>query len=288
MRHTLTLLSALLIAVPAWAQLAGRDLQILFNPGGHYVSPFYSGRPSSGAPFVFFEDEPIQVLIRFANWSDETLMLRAGGRSPGEAVSVRLYRISESGPVEVPVRLNIEGETSLTGASQESGLRWEDTMPIPARWSLTIPMLVQTPRLEPGGYELRLTQVHVSCEPGCRVQNHAGVFPFDFRRADDLPKQLDQLLRRADHAIEAGNFADADLPISRILELHSNASAAYQLLARRAELLENWKEAADAYERAAELVATGRDTLLRHPKPQEFIGPMRARASEARARQGKR
>ena len=109
MRHTLTLLSALLIAVPAWAQLAGHDLQILFNPGGHYVSPFYSGRPSSGAPFVFFEDEPIQVLIRFANWSDETLMLRAGGRSPGEAVSVRLYRISESGPVEVPVRLHIEG-----------------------------------------------------------------------------------------------------------------------------------------------------------------------------------
>ena len=118
MRHTLTLLSALLIAVPAWAQLAGRDLQILFNPGGHYVSPFYSGRPSSGSPFVFFDDEPIQVLIRFANWSDETLMLRAGGRSPGEAVSVRLYRISESGPVEVPVRLNIEGALREQVAAQ--------------------------------------------------------------------------------------------------------------------------------------------------------------------------
>jgi hypothetical protein len=105
MRQTLTLLSPLLIAVPAWAQLAGRDLQILFNPSGHYVSPFYSGRPSSGAPFVFFEDEPLQVLIRFANWSDETLMLRAGGRSPGEAVSVRLYRISESNAERQPARL---------------------------------------------------------------------------------------------------------------------------------------------------------------------------------------
>jgi len=287
MRHTLPLLSALLMAVPASAQLAGRDLRILFNPGGHYVSPFYSGRPSSGAPFVFFEEEPIQVLIRFANWSDETLMLRAGGRSPGEAVSVRLYRISESGPVEVPVRLNIDGETSLTGASQESVLRWEDAMPIPARWSVTIPVLVQTPRLEPGAHELRVNQVLVSCEPGCGVRNHAGVFDFDFRRADDLPKELDQLLRRAVLAIEAGNFAEADRPISRILELHPSASAAYQLLGRRAELLENWNEAADAYERSAELVATGRDTLLRHPKPQEFIGPLRARAAEVRACQGK-
>ena len=196
MRHTLSLLSALLIIVPAWAQQVGRDLKILFNPGGHYVSPFYSGRPSSGAPFVFFEEEPIQVLIRFANWSDETLMLRAGGRSPGEAVSVRLYRMSESGPVEVPVRLNIDGETSLTGASQESGLRWEDMMPIPARWDVTIPMLAQTPRLEPGAYELRLNQVHASCEPDCEVRNHAGVFPFDFRRVDDLPKQLAESLLR--------------------------------------------------------------------------------------------
>ena len=286
MRNTLTLLSALLISAPAWAQPAGRDLRILFNPGED-VAPFYSGRPSSGAPFVFFDDESIPVLIRFANWSDETLMLRAGGKLPDGAVSVRLYRLSASGPVEVPVRLSVEGETSLSGASQELGLRWEDTMSIPARWALTIPVLVQTARLEAGKYELRLAQVHVSCAPSCGVRNHAGVFDFDVRRPDDLPKQLDQLLRRADHAIERGNFADADLPISRILELHPHASAAYQLLARRAERLEKWKEAADAYERAAELVETGRDNLLRHPKPQVPIGALRASAAEARARQGK-
>ena len=100
-------------------------------------------------------------------------------------------------------------------------------MPIPARWDVTIPMLAQTPRLEPGAYELRLNQVLVSCEPDCGVRNHAGVFDFDFRRADDLPKELDQLLRRADLAIEAGNFADADLPLRRVLELYPNASGAY-------------------------------------------------------------
>jgi hypothetical protein len=281
-----TLLSTLLIAVSASAQPITRDLRIVFN-AEQYVSTVYSGSPVPGSR-IYFDDEPLRLQVGIVNWTDETLMLRTGGASAGNLISVRLQRRGESGAVDVPVRLSLNGDPLIGGESQQSVVSWQETISVPAKWYVTIPMLVRTDRLEPGTYELRVDQIRGSCEPNCGIRNHGGLFVFDISHVDTLPKQLDQLFRRAHEAIERGTVTEADPLLKRMLELYPQASAAYQLLARRAEQVGNWKEAAAAYERALDLVQTGADRLRSHSEPQALIDGLREKATRARRQQEKK
>jgi hypothetical protein len=277
-----TVFSTLLIAATVSAQPVSRDLRLLFNADG-YMQTTYSG-PTVPGTLIFFDDEPIRLLVRFVNWSEEPLTLGTGGVSPGEAVTVRLHRRSDTGSVEVPVSLSVNGD--ITGGTLQSAVRWQETIPISPKGFVTIPTLVQSGRLEPGVYELRLNQLRVSCAPECRVLNHAGQLEFNISHADDLPKQLDVLLRRAYEAIKQKEFTDAEALLKRTLKLYPQTSVAYQLMAQRAEQLQNWKDVAAAYDRAAELIETGADRL--RPDRPGLAGDLRHLAAEARKRQDKR
>ena len=290
MRNTMVVLSALvtvgLFAASARAQPLSRDLRLVFN-AHQYVIPVYSGRSSSGAPLVFFDDEPVRLLVRFVNWSSESLTVRGAGAPSKQLFKVRLSRRLESGTVEIPVQLTEDGQPILSHETYEGGLQSVDGVSIPPGGLVSIPTVVQSQRLEPGTYELRVTELYVACEPDCGVKNHGGLFVFDIRRSDDIPKQLDRLMRRASHAIDRGELAEADLAIQQMLVLHPRASAAYQMRARAAERGGNWEEAAAAYDVAADLVQRGRDRLRPEAEPHKLIDSLRHLAAEARQRRGR-
>jgi tetratricopeptide (TPR) repeat protein len=249
-----------------------------------YVEPQHTRGGSSKAEFVFYPGDEISLQLRIVNWDSAEVLIPPQGRTAADLVTVRLFRQDEAASAEIPVRLVSSDPPSLVSPSERFSASWDERLAVRPNWYLTAPLVLE-PRaqLQPGFYEMRVTEVHVTCERPCEVRNYSGLVRFEFRALDGVPEHLDQLFRLAWIRIESHEPEAALGLINRMLALHTTSSAAYQLRGRRAELLGRWSEAAEAYEHALRLVETGQDELRRQiGEPGSLRGYLRARANAAR------
>ena len=263
------------------------QLRMMFNPL-EYTAPVHMEEPIGHADYVFFDDEPIELTALFVNWTDRPVVIPAQNQSPAESVLAELVvKPARGRTTGSPVSLELKDVPFLEAGSNRIEVQWGAPITVAPGGVLKIPLVLKAPRLSTDVYELRVSQIPLSCEKPCRVLDQGGAFRFEVRAARALPERLDQLYRRALRTLSRGAPDDADEIIQQMLAEYPTSSVAYELRGRQQVARERWREAAEAYEFAAQLVESRRDSLLKPVSEREFELPSyyRFKAEQARKRQ---
>ena len=284
-RNTLLMLLISNLQSPSIAQPP--HLRMMFN-SLEYVAPAHMEEPRGGAHYVFLDDEPIELIGLFVNWSDRPLVIPMPNQTAAESVrtvlAVKRGRGREAGS---PANLDANDTPFLMQGANRIEVQWGAPITVTPGGSLNVPLVLRTPKLPAGVYELRVSQILLQCEDPCRVHDQGGFFVFEVRAADKLPERLDQLYRRGLRALWRGAPDDADGIIQQMLAQYPTSSAAYELRGKQQAARERWRDAAEAYERAAQLVESGRDSL-RRPSEEQGALPWSLRFSAENARKRER
>lgn len=286
MRIAAVLLCSLLGAGFAVAKAGARqDIVVVFGPAPGYAGPIYSQPVAAGSDYLFFEGEPISLKVSLANWSARVLTLRTEGVALAGAVNVQLIKVGSGETISQRAQLRLSPELSISGESAGSTAGWGVNVVLQPRWYVSVVADLETPApLPAGGYRLKMIAAGVGCEPQCAVtMGGSGEFRFEVRAVRGLTEQLDRLIKRAYRSLGRGEYVDVDDHLGQALKLYPAASAAYQVLGRKALEMGRLGEAADAFERGATLLERGEDALRPPASARLALGSMRDEARTARA-----
>ncbi len=238
----------------------GERISLFVRVGGIRGST-YTQPPASGADFVIFQGEPIEVELEIFNEGSQEAVVVTGGRKPRDVFQMVV--------VEAPVpkmssrlSLDISPSVKLKLIGAEKTARWSERMVSPPHSGLKFKAIVrsESEHLWPGIYKLKFYSLLKSAS-GKEILANNNTFAFEIRSIETIENRLEVLGRQAMRLFARGEYQEAEKKLNELLLLYPNSSGSYTMKGHIALALGRKGEAIKAYRKAIDLLQSKMDTL---------------------------
>jgi hypothetical protein len=239
-----------------------------YTSSSSYYGEWYTQAPSQDATRVYFQGEPIEIQVQMHN-------------EGGAAVSITNVNpvIGRNFRLEVLAAPNEKAKNKLKQdftptferipvTGRISSLSPSATIRLGAKESLVAKFTIKMNDggfLPEGIYRCRIKSLLKAASRNIsqNIMVNNDDFTFEVRRVRSVDDRIEVLRREATEAASSDNNPDiARQKINELLKMHPNSDAAYRLLGNLEYRLMRLKPGIAAYEKALELLSSGKDTIV--------------------------
>jgi hypothetical protein len=235
-----------------------------YTSSAWYYGEWYTRPPSGGATRVYFQGEPVGVKVQMHNESD--IAVSFTNVKPLISQNFRVEVLSA--PTDMVKRKLKEDFTNafelLPTTGRIRSVPPSDTIRLGAKESLVAKFTIKMQdggHLPEGVYKYRVRSLPSVASRDIIVNNDD--FTFEVRQVMSDDDRIEVLRREASDAVFlSNNIVTSRKKIDALLKLHPNSDAAYVLLGTMEYRQRRLKLGIAAYEKALELIRTGKDTIV--------------------------